>query len=131
DLDHQGFLGNSVAEIAVSKAGILKRGARAVIGLQREEARPVLERVAARLGVRPLWQGEDFHGMSQEGRLAYQDEQGLLARPPPALVGPHPFAHAALAIAGPRHFGLPVSEGQLAEGLRRVRWPARMQPIRE
>ena len=41
DLDHQGFLGNTVAEIAVSKAGILKRGAKAVIGLQRDEARPV------------------------------------------------------------------------------------------
>jgi dihydrofolate synthase / folylpolyglutamate synthase len=48
DFDHQGFLGNTLAEIASNKAGILKRGARAVMGLQRDEARPVLERAARR-----------------------------------------------------------------------------------
>jgi len=130
DLDHQGFLGNSVAEIAVSKAGILKRGAKAVIGLQRAEARPVLERAAARLGVRPVWQGEDFHGSEQDGRLVFQDEDGLLDLPPSALLGQHQFDNATLAIAAARHFGLPVDEAALAEGLRRVTWPARMQPMR-
>jgi dihydrofolate synthase/folylpolyglutamate synthase len=131
DLDHQGFLGNTVAEIAVSKAGILKRGAKAVIGLQRDEARPVLERAAARLGIRPIWQGEDFHGSEQDGRLVFQDEDGLLDLPPSALPGQHQFDNAALAIAAARHFGLPVDENVFAEGLRRVTWPARMQPIRE
>jgi dihydrofolate synthase/folylpolyglutamate synthase len=131
DLDHQGFLGNTVAEIAVSKAGILKAGAKAVMGLQLDEARPVLERAARRLGVTPIWQGEDFHGSEQDGRLVFQDEDGLLDLPPPALSGSHQFDNAALAIAAARHFGLPVDERGLAEGLRRVPWPARMQPIRD
>jgi dihydrofolate synthase/folylpolyglutamate synthase len=131
DLDHQGFLGNTIAEIAVSKAGILKRGAKAVMGLQRDEARPVLERAAHRLGVTPLWQGEDFHGQDQDGRLVYSDEDGLLDLPPPALSGPHQYDNAALSIAATRHFGLSVDNSQIAEGLRRVSWPARMQPIRE
>ena len=34
DLDHQAFLGPTIADIAVSKAGILKRGSKAVIGIQ-------------------------------------------------------------------------------------------------
>ena len=131
DYDHQGFLGKTLAEIASNKAGILKRGARAVMGLQREEARKVLERQAHRLGVRPIWQGEDFHGAEQDGRLVFQDEDGLLDLPPPALPGPHQFDNAALAIAAARHFGLPVDEQAFAEGLRRVTWPARMQPIRD
>jgi len=130
DYDHQGFLGNSLAEIASSKAGILKRGAKAVMGLQRDEAREVLERAAHRLGIAPLWQGEDFHGSEQDGRLVFQDEAGLLDLPPPALAGAHQFDNAALAIAAIRHFGLPVDAAALAEGLRRVTWPARMQPIR-
>ncbi|MBJ3785694.1 bifunctional folylpolyglutamate synthase/dihydrofolate synthase [Devosia sediminis] len=130
DLDHQGFLGNTVAEIAVSKAGILKRGAKSVMGLQRDEARAVLDRAARKLGIAPLWQGEDFHGTSRDGRLEYQDEQGLLDLPPPALPGPHQFENAALAIAAARHFDLPVDEKAFAEGLRCVTWPARMQPIR-
>jgi len=131
DFDHQGFLGRTIAEIAANKAGILKRGARAVMGLQREEGRAVLERAAHRLGIRPIWQGEDFHGTQQDGRLVYTDAAGLLDLPPPALPGPHQFDNAALAIAAARHFGLPVDEAAMAEGLRRVSWPARMQPMRE
>jgi len=131
DYDHQGFLGNSLAEIAANKAGILKRGSRAVMGIQPEEARAVLDRTARRLGITPIWQNEDFHGADQDGRLVYQDEDGLLDLPPPALSGPHQFDNAALAIAASRHFGLPIDDRALAEGLRRVTWPARMQPIRE
>ena len=131
DYDHQGFLGNTLTEIAGNKAGILKRGAKAVMGLQQDESRHVLNRAARRLGITPLWQGEDFHGSEQDGRLVYQDEDGLFDLPPPALLGPHQFDNAALAIAAIRHFGLPVSEAQLADGLRKVTWPARMQAIRE
>jgi dihydrofolate synthase/folylpolyglutamate synthase len=130
DLDHQAFLGNTIAEIAGNKAGILKRGSKSVMGIQRDEGRKVLERAAHRLGITPFWQGEDFHGTIEDGRLVYTDEAGMLDMPPPALLGPHQFDNAALAIAATRHFGLPVSDSQIAEGLRRVTWPARMQPIR-
>lgn len=129
DLDHQSYLGNTIAEIAVNKAGILKRGSKAVIGVQQEEGRAVIERAAHRLGVRPIWQGEDFHGTAQDGRLVYQDEDGLLDLPPPALIGAHQFDNAALAIAATRHFGLPVDEAAIARGLRSVVWPARMMPL--
>src|SRR5690606_25715067 len=130
DLDHQGFLGNTLAEIAANKAGIFKRGSKAVIGLQRDEARPVLDRAARRLGIAPIWQGEDFHGAAQDGRLVYSDEIGLLDLPPPALFGAHQFDNAALAIAATRHFGLPVDEAAFAAGLRSVTWPARLMPLR-
>lgn len=130
DYDHQGFLGNSLAEIAANKAGILKRGSRAVMGIQHEEARAVLDKAARRLAITPIWQNEDFHGVEQDGRLVFSDEDGLLDLPPPALPGPHQFDNAALAIAATRHFGLPIDERALAEGLRRVTWPARMQPLR-
>jgi len=129
DYDHQNFLGNSLDKIAWEKAGILKRGAKAVFGRQRDEGRAVLVREAARLGVTPLIAGEDFDGRAEDGRLVYQDEQGLLDLPPPALAGPHQFDNAALAIAATRHFGLPVSDADIAKGLRDVVWPARLQPL--
>jgi len=100
-----------------------------VIGIQHEEARSVLDRAARRLGIAPLWQNEDFHGSRQDGRLVYQDDHGLLDLPPPALLGAHQFDNAALAIAASRHFGLPVDERAIAEGLRMVNWPARMTPL--
>lgn len=129
DYDHLNFLGNSLDRIAWEKAGILKRGAKAVFGRQRDEGRAVLVREAARLGVTPLIAGEDFDGRAEDGRLVYQDEQGLLDLPPPALAGPHQFDNAALAIAATRHFGLPVSDADIAIGLRDVVWPARLQPV--
>ncbi|QQR36384.1 bifunctional folylpolyglutamate synthase/dihydrofolate synthase [Devosia oryziradicis] len=129
DLDHQAFLGNTIAKIAGEKAGIFKRGSKAVIGIQQDEGRAVLDRAARRLGIVPLFQGEDFHGSQQDGRLVYQDEQGLLDLPPPALLGAHQFDNAALAIAAARHFGLPVSEDGFARGLRQASWPARMTPL--
>jgi len=53
DIDHQSYLGRTVADIAVNKAGILKRGSPAVIGRQRGEGLRVIERAAARLEIRP------------------------------------------------------------------------------
>ena len=61
--------------------------------------------------------------------MVYQDESGLLDLPPPALRGRHQIDNAALAIAAVRHFALPVSDEQIAEGLRSVVWPARLQPL--
>lgn len=130
DLDHQKWLGDTIGEIASHKAGILKRGAPAVIGRQRDEGLDAIERAAAKLRVAPFVQGRDYDGYAQDGRLVYQDESGLLDLPPPALMGHHQFDNAALAIAAVRHFGLPVSEAQMAEGLRNVSWPARIQPLK-
>lgn len=130
DYDHQRFLGTTLSEIAANKAGILKRGAKAVMGIQHDESRKVLERAAHRLGVRPIWQGEDFHGAEQDGRLVFSDDTGLLDLPPPALGGLHQFDNAALAIAAARHFELPVDAAAFAEGLRKVTWPARMQSLK-
>jgi dihydrofolate synthase / folylpolyglutamate synthase len=130
DLDHQAYLGNTVAKIAVNKAGILKRGSPAVIGRQLDEGLDTIERAAARLKITPFVQGRDYDGYASDGRLTYQDEAGLLDLPPPALAGHHQYDNAALAIAAVRQFHLPVSDAQLAEGLRRVSWPARLQPLK-
>ena len=101
-----------------------------MIGRQRDEGLAAIERAAARLRVTPFVQGRDYDGYAQDGRLVYQDEDGLLDLPPPALVGHHQFDNAALAVAAVRHFKLPVSEAQIAEGLRTVVWPARIQPLK-
>ena len=130
DFDHQKWLGYTIAEIASHKAGILKRGAPAVIGRQRDEGLAEIEGAAAKLRVMPFVQGRDYDGYAQNGRLVYQDDAGLLDLPPPALVGHRQFDNAALAVAAVRHFELPVSEAQIAEGLRTVVWPARIQRLK-
>ena len=49
-IDHEQFLGNTLAKIAAEKAGIIKRGVPCVVGPQPEEAMEVIEATAARLG---------------------------------------------------------------------------------
>ncbi len=130
DFDHQKWLGYTITEIASHKAGILKRGAPAVIGRQRDEGLAEIERAAKKLRITPFVQGRDYDGYAQDGRLVYQDEDGLLDLPPPALIGHHQFDNAALAVAAVRHLKLPLSEAQIARGLRTVVWPARIQPLK-
>jgi dihydrofolate synthase/folylpolyglutamate synthase len=101
-----------------------------VIGRQRDEGLAAIERAAAKLRITPFVQGRDYDSYAQHGRLIYQDEAGLLDLPPPALIGHHQYDNAGIAVAAVRHFGLPVSEAQMSEGLRTVIWPARIQPLK-
>ncbi len=48
-MDHEQFLGNTIAKIAGEKAGIIKRGVPCVVGPQPDEALEVIEATAARL----------------------------------------------------------------------------------
>lgn len=129
-LDHQQFLGTTIAEIARTKAGILKRGSKAVFARQTDEALEALETRARFLRVAPFVGGRDFDAYRQDGRLVYHDEQGLLDLPPPALSGLHQFDNAGVAIAAARHFGLPVDDEAMARGMRGVDWPGRLTPLR-
>jgi dihydrofolate synthase/folylpolyglutamate synthase len=129
-IDHVEYLGDSVALIAKEKAGILKRGSRAVIGIQTEEGLAAIEEEARKLAVTPIVARQDFDGHVENGRMVFQDGEGLLDLPLPRLAGPHQVQNAALAIAAARHFELPVTEAEIAEGLKTVVWPARLMPLR-
>ncbi|MDF0600646.1 bifunctional folylpolyglutamate synthase/dihydrofolate synthase [Psychromarinibacter sp. C21-152] len=124
-MDHQGYLGETLEEIAAEKAGILKPGVPCIVGRQDDAALEVIERQAARLGAPLLVQGQDWHVMPEEGRLVYQDEAGLLDLPLPRLMGHHQFDNAGIALAAMRQLGLPETAHDAA--MQRVAWPARMQ----
>ena len=128
-IDHIEFLGDNLAAIAGEKAGILKQGVPAVVGRQPDEARNVIAAGAERLNAPILFAGEDFDGYPQNGWLIYQDETGLMDLPPSRLAGQFQYDNASLAIAAIRHFNLPVTEKQIAKGLGKVDWPARLMPI--
>ena len=129
-IDHVEYLGPTVSIIAKEKAGIIKRGAPLVVGRQIDDGLASIAKEAKGLGVTPFVLGSDFDGFSQDGRMTYQDEDGLLDLPAPALRGQHQFDNAALAIAAVRHFKLPVTDAQVAVGLKSVDWPARLSPIK-
>jgi dihydrofolate synthase / folylpolyglutamate synthase len=128
--DHKEFLGDTIAKIAWSKAGIIKRGAPAVIGPQPDDAMAVFEAEAAGVGAQLLVHGRDFLAHEEHGRLVYQDDNGLLDLPMPRLAGRHQVANAAGAIAGLRAaFPALATPRAIGEGLSSVDWPARMQRL--
>jgi dihydrofolate synthase/folylpolyglutamate synthase len=129
-LDHQAFLGNTVAQIAGEKAGILKPGAPAVIAPQPKEAEEVFEARANELGA-PLsrWQSEWRCETAGNG-MRFSGVHWRLDLPLPSLPGAHQIVNAGTAIAcleQLRDFRLPPEA--IAEGLRRIEWPARLQRL--
>jgi dihydrofolate synthase/folylpolyglutamate synthase len=127
-LDHQEFLGASLADIAAEKAGIIKRGVPVVVGPQEDVPRDVIARAAEALGAPAFLFGQDFFAHQEHGRMIYQDDKGLLDLPLPRLVGRHQIDNAAIAIAALRAGGWGF-EPAMERGLRTVEWPARMQRL--
>jgi dihydrofolate synthase / folylpolyglutamate synthase len=128
-LDHRDFLGDTIAEVAAEKAGILKSGVPAAIGSQVREALAVIERQGARVKAPLVIAGEDWTATEEHGRLVYQDDDGLLDLPAPKLYGRHQFENAGLAIATLRAAGWKIPAPAFEAGMVGVEWPARMQRL--
>ena len=123
--DHQQFLGETLTQIAGEKAGILKPGVPAVIAPQVDEVMDVIEAVAERKGV-PLFVGNrDWQIWEEHGRVAYQDEHGLMDLPLPRLTGAHQVINAGTALAVLRQLG----QGEPEAALTQANWPARLQRL--
>ncbi|NWG70516.1 MAG: bifunctional folylpolyglutamate synthase/dihydrofolate synthase [Parvularculaceae bacterium] len=129
-LDHQQFLGETLAEIAAEKAGILREGAPAVVGPQTPEAMQVVAAHAARTGAPLFAFGAGWNVFSEHGRLIYQDDDGLRDLDPPRLLGAHQVFNAGLAVATVKAAGLALDDRTISRGLVNARWPARLQRLR-
>lgn len=127
-MDHEQYLGDTLALIAGEKAGILKRGTPCVVGPQPEAALEVIEARAAALGAPLLAYGQQWHVWQEHGRLVFQDETGLLDLPLPVLPGAHQVQNAGAALAVLRHLNMP--EAAFEGAMSRAEWPARLQRLR-
>jgi len=110
-MDHQQWLGNSLAEIASEKAGIIKPHVPVVSAPQAADAAKVIAEAATRA--------------SAELVLAPELEQPL----PSSLEGPHQRENAAVALAALRTANIPLSDTEIRTGLAKVHWPGRFQRI--
>jgi len=129
-LDHESYLGDRVELIAAEKAGIIKPGCPVVIGQQESEtALEVMLDAADRLQAPAFVYSQDFWGFRENGRLVYQDEEGLIDLAAPKLVGRHQFANAAAAIAAIKAAGFSPAISELDRAMQRVDWPGRMQRL--
>lgn len=128
-LDHEKFLGTTLAAIAGEKAGIVERGRPVVSAPQVDEVAAVLERAAARAGVALSLGGRDWVVGEENGRMTFQSERGLLDLPLPRLLGRHQLINAGTALAALEAAGFDLEPVTLGRGLLAADWPARMQRL--
>jgi dihydrofolate synthase/folylpolyglutamate synthase len=140
--DHTQQLGDRLASIAREKAGIVKPGRPCLSGATGPEARAVIEEVCRQRGA-PLCQlGRDFHYEYEPGSVTPEEFRPPRMRLPAAdgvgpwvemgLLGEHQAANAAVAVAcieALRARDWTIPERAVAEGLARVRWPARLEVV--
>jgi len=130
DMDHERFLGDTLAQIAFEKAGILKQGRPACVGIQQDEARDAIEAVAAKVGAKLKFANQDFQCFEQYGRMVFQDEGCLLDLDLPTLAGRFQIDNAGLAIAAIRTLDDElITPDHIAKGLANVTWSARMERL--
>jgi dihydrofolate synthase/folylpolyglutamate synthase len=139
--DHMAVLGNTLAQIAGEKAGIIKEAVPVVSAPQAGEALEVLERVAREKNCRFVLVGRD---VKFERLASSLDGQSLHVStfhvPDPAatqaveltipLLGSHQIENAAIAYTALKTSGIPISDEAIRQGFARVKWPARFELLR-
>ncbi len=134
--DHRNLLGNTLAEIAGEKAGILKPGVPAMTACRAPSALRVIRAVARQKGVPLIEIDRDctirIRG-ERKGRYTFDLEtprrsyRGLRL----ALAGEHQVRNAALAVCAAEAIdSLPVRARDVREGLASTRWPGRLDEYR-
>lgn len=130
-IDHQQFLGETLAEIAGEKAAIQKRGVPSVIGPQAPEAAAAIDAYAARVGAPTFRFGRSFSVETTSDGMVYSAGGNRLMLPRPVLPGAHQIDNAATAIAALERLKDFVITGlDMANGLMKAEWPARMQRLK-
>jgi len=137
DLDHTHLLGDTIAEIAAEKAGIIKPGAHAVLAAQAPEAAAVLIARCAEVGARVGRDGIEFGLIDRTPAvggqvLRLETAEGPLGELYLPLFGAHMAHNAALAVAAVEAFlgGRPLPADVIEQGLREVAAPARLEVVR-
>ena len=131
-LDHQHYLGDTLALIAAEKAGILKADVACAVAAQEAEALTAIERRAAEIGAPLFLQDRDWTVARKGTGLEYRDRSRTMALPLPNLPGAHQTDNAGLASAVfsiLESQGLGVPSSAIAQGLVRAQWPARLQSL--
>lgn len=126
-MDHMSYLGDTLALIAAEKAGIIKPAVPCVVGPQPPAALAVFEARARELGAPLSRHGAEWTVMPRAAGFRYAGKRAH-DLPVPALPGRHQLDNAGLAIAILEQTFDPTHD-QIAAGLARAEWPARLQRL--
>jgi dihydrofolate synthase / folylpolyglutamate synthase len=129
--DHCEYLGDSIAELAGEKAGIIKPGRPVVVSTQVPEALEVIRACSSRLHSPLYCLNSDFSAVWQDTGLDYHGLNWQLSDLKPGIGGCYQSANAACALfaaellAGQGWTGLGPQTSRV--GIETASWPGRME----
>jgi dihydrofolate synthase/folylpolyglutamate synthase len=131
-LDHMEWLGPTISAIAREKAGILRHSGTMITLPQHPEANQVLGQIATDLGVRGVSAVPYLPAAATSGPYTVE-VLGTTINVDSLLAGAHQQRNIALAIAAAvelaAHHGFSIPPAAIENGIRRTRWPGRLERI--
>lgn len=139
DLDHQAFLGDTIAAIAGEKAGVIKPRRPIVSSVEHPEALAVIRRRAAELDA-PLIETTEFtaagnlHEIDQRWLFQLRVNGDDFPSIAPSLSGRFQIKNATAAATAAWQLareGFQIPHEAVVEGIRTASWPGRLEVIHE
>jgi dihydrofolate synthase / folylpolyglutamate synthase len=156
--DHTYLLGDTLAEIAAEKGGIIKHGVPVVLSPQKDEARLVIEKIAAERDAPLVQVGRNYlfepgsHSLEGQSLRVWKSQgvEALVPNPSEVskgigtkvgqsvhldipLLGVHQVENAATAYATldvAQSYGLPLNGTSVRRGFGKASWPGRFEILR-
>jgi dihydrofolate synthase / folylpolyglutamate synthase len=138
-LDHQQYLGDTLAAIAAEKAGIIKPDVPVVVGDVAKAAADVIEQTARRQDAPIIWASRNVHvseiqeGVAGAQRFTLRTPHADYGPVTLALAGRHQVGNALVAVRlleELERLGISVTRHHVIDGLANVTWPARLETVR-
>lgn len=133
-MDHEQYLGNTLAAIAAEKAGIIKPNVPVVSAVADDDSGTVIRQSCVERHAPLFLFGRDFNGSGAGGTWQYRGLDGLLLSDlPMPLHGAHQISNCSLALAAVQLLqrqGWTINEAQIRRGLAQTRWPGRLEYFR-
>ncbi len=133
-LEHKTYLGNTIAEIAGEKAGIIKPHTPVVTGARQKSAVSVIKKIASEKNAPLYCMGKDFsvRRNSKKGAFSYFGIENTWREMHTGLQGNYQVDNAALVLAACELLNkdsvrLPLEK--IREGMIKNRWPGRLEVV--
>ena len=140
-IEHTDYLGDTLAQIAGEKAGIIKKGVPVITGVSQPDALAVIQQTAKEKNAPLFTAGRDFSVIPRTDTppgdrcFDYQGKTCTWEKLATPLPGAHQMDNAALALAACEVLTQTPSapcltQDQIRTGMAAVKWPGRLEYIR-
>lgn len=134
-LEHKAHLGGTLSKIAFEKAGIIKAGVPAIVGVRQASALSVMEERAKAVGAPLLRLGREIRIRRSGKGFSCRCNGVTVGGLSTSLLGKHQTENAALAVAAclalKERLGFPLTDAIIRQGLATTSWPGRLEKVAE